>query len=90
MKTNMVKDTHEKAKGINSFPLSKSKKKSWLHSTKRANIFLFIMEVMSEETTTLEPVIDQMPLIREMLNKRKPPPQKKARSGGIKCFLFVS
>jgi hypothetical protein len=26
MKTNMVKDTHEEAKGINSFPLSKSKK----------------------------------------------------------------
>jgi hypothetical protein len=79
MKTNTVKDTHEEAKRINSFPRNKPKKRSWLHSTKTANIFLFIMEVMSEGTTTLEPVMDQMPLIREMLNKRK---QKKGEQWG--------
>jgi len=42
------------------------------------------MEAMSEGTTTLEPVMDQMPLICEILNK------KKAITGGNKCFLFVS
>ena len=84
MKTKTVKDTHEEAKGINSFPLRKSTK-ICLHSTKKANIFLFMMEVMSEETTTLETELDQMPLIREMLKKKK-----KRAVGGNKCFLFVS
>jgi len=44
------------------------------------------MEVMSEGTTILEPVMDQMPLIRETLNKTK----EKLAVGGNKCFLFVS
>ena len=81
----MVKDTHEEARGINSFSPSKSKK-TCLHSTKRANIFLFIMEVMSEGTI-LEPVMDQMPLIRETLNKTK---KKRREPGGegISVFFF--
>lgn len=84
MKTNKVKDTHEEAKGLNSFPPSKSKK-DLLTQYKDSNYIFFIMEVMREGTTTLEPVMDQMPLFLEMLNKKK-----KKSSGGNKCFLFVS
>lgn len=63
---------------------SKSKK-TCLRSTKRANIFLFIIEVTSEGTTILEPVMDQMPLIRETLNKTK---EKKLAVGGISVFFL--
>jgi hypothetical protein len=68
METNTGKDTPEEAKGIISFP-PRNVIKTFLHSTKKANTFLLIMEVLSKGTTTLKPEMNQVPLIREMLKE---------------------